>query len=325
MAIKKFFLTFTVVMLVFLMGAGIALIQVINNTEAKAMAEAQGAAELGIDIPDKSSNNTGNIFETYVTKPINALILVKDEVGANTDAIMLINFNTYDNEINIMSIPRDLMLKRDINKDGDYDNDIINMVYAHSDLDMEKTLSVIEDEIGCNIKYGAVMTLKVFREVIDELGRVTFTVPYRMLYNDPYQDLHINFQPGEYQFNGEDAEKLLRFRKNDIGVDSEYVNGSDIQRIHMQQDFFKALIEQKSNLFFIAKLREVINLIFDNLNTNATINEIIDFIPEVLKADLNDINWLNMPVTDTTDHIHLLAIEDELDDIIKEYFSTASN
>ena len=325
MAIKKFFLTFTIVMLVFLMGAGIALVQVINNAETKAIAAAQAAAEQGIDIPDSSNDGPGNIFEAYVTKPINALILVKDEVGANTDAILLVNFDTYDKKINIMWIPRDLMLDRDINKDGDYDNDIINMVYAHSNMDIEKTIGVFEDEIGCNIKYGAVMTLKVFRELIDELGRVTFEVPYRMLYNDPYQDLHINFQPGVYQFKGEDAEKLLRFRKNDPGVESDYVNGSELQRIKMQQDFLKAVIEQKSNMFFIAKLRDIINLIFDNLNTNATINEIIDFLPEVIKADLSSINMLSLPVTDTTDHIHLLALEDELKEMIIEYFNTPVN
>lgn len=325
MAIKKFFLTFTVVMLVFLMGAGIALIQVINNAEAKAIAKAQEAAELGIDIPYTAIDSPGNIFEPYITKPMNVLVLVKDEVGANTDAILLVNFNTYDNEISMMWIPRDLMLTRDINKDGDFDNDIINMVYAHSGLDIDKTIKVFEDEIGCNIKYGAVMTLKVFRELIDELGRVTFEVPYRMLYNDPYQDLHINFQPGVYQFNGEDAEKLLRFRKNDPGVESDYVNGSDLQRIQMQQDFMKAVIEQKSNLFFIAKLRDIINLIFDNLNTNASINEIIDFLPEVLKADLSAINMLSLPVTDTTDHIHLLAIEEELEEMLIEYFKAPAN
>ncbi|MBN1624659.1 MAG: LCP family protein [Clostridia bacterium] len=325
MAIKKFFLTFTVVMLVFLMGAGIALIQVINNAEAKAIAKAQEAAEGGFDLPDTAIDGPGNIFETYVTKPMNVLVLVKDEVGANTDAILLVNFNTYDNKISMMWIPRDLMLTRDINKDGDFDNDIINMVYANSGLDIDKTIKVFEDEIGCNIKYGAVMTLKVFRELIDELGRVTFEVPYRMLYNDPYQDLHINFQPGVYQFNGEDAEKLLRFRKNDPGVESDYVNGSDLQRIKMQQDFMKAVIEQKSNLFFIAKLRDIINLIFDNLNTNASINDIIDFLPEVLKADLSAISMLSLPVTDTTDHIHLLAVEDELDEMITEYFKAPAN
>jgi len=325
MAIKKFFMTFTVVILVFLMGAGIALIQVINNAEAKAIEEAKEAVEQGIDIPETPDDRPGNIFETYVTKPINVLVLVKDKVGANTDAILLINFNTFDNEISVMSIPRDLMLKRDINKDGDYDNDLINMVYAHSDLDIEKTIEVFEDEIGVNIKYGALMPLKVFREVMDELGRVTFEVPYRMLYNDPYQDLHINFQPGVYEFNGEDAEKLLRFRKNDAGVDSEYVNGSDMQRIQMQQNFMKAVIEQKANLLYVAKLREIINLVFDNLNTNATINDIIDFIPEILKADLTGINWLSLPVTDTADHIHLLPIEDEIDEMIREYFNAAAS
>lgn len=325
MAIKKFFQTFTVVILVFLIGAGIALVQVINNAEVKAIEKAKEAAEQGIDIPSFSNDGPGNIIDKYITKPMNALILVKDEVGANTDAILLVNFDTYDEEISMMWIPRDLMLKRDINKDGDYDNDIINMVYAHSGLDMEKTIDVFEDEIGCNIKYGAVMTLKVFRELIDELGRVTFDVPYRMLYNDPYQDLHINFQPGVHQFDGEDAEKLLRFRKNDPGVESDYVNGSDLQRIKMQQDFMKAVIEQKSNLFFVAKLRDIINLVFDNLNTNASINELIDFIPEVLKADLSAINMMSLPVTDTADHIHLLAIEDELDEMLKTYFVAPAN
>ncbi len=318
MAAKKFIATFTVIVLLCLAGAGIALIEVIEGAEARAAEEAREAAEQGTELPSDEYSE-GDVINQYVIKPFNTLVMVRDKVGANTDAIMLININPYDSKISVMSIPRDTIVSTDVNRNGE-DDDIINMVYAAKGLDVEQTTAYIGSELGCSIKYGVVMQLKVFSEVIDALGPVTFDVPYHMEYDDPYQNLHIYFEKGLHQFDGEDAEKLLRHRKNNEGVKSEAVNGSDIRRIKMQQDFLKAVIEQKTSLFHMRKLREIINIVFDNLNTDAQINDFFRVIPEVLKIDLNAIEWFTLPVRDDEDFIHLIPEEEEIKEIIRSNF-----
>ena len=320
MAIKKFFMTFTIIVFVFLIGAGIALIQVLNTAEAKAMEETIANIEQGGDLIDNTPEENDDTFVTYFgTDPFNALLLVRDKVGANTDAIMLLNLDTINNKISIMSIPRDTITSTDLNKDGK-DNDIMNMVYANHDLDIEQTMEYIGNELSCNIKYGAVMNLNAFREIIDQLGGVDFTVPALMDYDDPYQDLHIYFEPGEKHFNGEDAEKLLRFRKNNDDVLENYWNGSDINRINMQQQFIQDLVNQKGKLFYATKINNILGLIFDNLDTNIKTEEIIKYLPDVIKADLNNIEFFTLPTNDDEDFIHLIPDKDAIKEIIDSNF-----
>ena len=296
------------------------LIQVLNTAEAKAIEDALNAIENNIDIPNNPSEANDSVFTEYFTvEPFNTLIMVKDKVGANTDAIMLVNMDTISNKISVMSIPRDTIVSTDLNKDQ-LDNDIMNMVYANHSLDVEQTIEYIGNELGCNIKYGIVMNLKAFREVINQLGGVDFTVPALMDYDDPYQDLHIYFEPGLQHFNGEEAEKLLRFRRNNDDVDENYWNGSDLIRIKMQQTFIQELINQKTKFIFGAKINSIIQLIFDNLNTNISSDEIMKYLPEVLKADLNNIEFITLPTHDTVDFIHLVPERDKIEVIIKSNF-----
>lgn len=320
MAIKKFFMTFTIIMFCFLVGAGVVLIQVINTAEAKALEDKLNAIDSGLDPVVTDPEDNDDVFVDYFgTDPFNALLLVRDKVGANTDAIMLINLDTIKNKISIMSIPRDTITSTDLNNNG-IDDDIMNMVYANHDLDIDKTMDYIGNELGCNIKYGAVMKLNAFREIIDQLGGVDFNVPALMDYDDPYQDLHIYFEPGLQHFNGEDAEKLLRFRKNNDDVVENYWNGSDINRINMQQEFIQELINQKGKLFYATKINSIIGLIFDNLNTNIKAEEIVKYLPDVLKADLNNIEFFTLPTHDDVDFIHLIPERDAIDEIINSNF-----
>ncbi len=320
MAIKKFFMTFTIIVFCFLIGAGVVLIQVLNTAEAKAIDDALDAIENDIDIPNNSSEANDSVFTPYFAiEPFNTLLMVKDKVGANTDAIMLVNMDTISNKISVMSIPRDTIVSTDLNKDK-LDNDIMNMVYANHNLDIERTIEYIGNELDCNIKYGVVMNLKAFREIINQLGGVDFTVPALMDYDDPYQDLHIFFEPGLQHFNGEEAEKLLRFRRNNDDVTESYWNGSDLNRIKVQQDFIQELIKQKTKFIYGAKINSIIQLIFDNLNTNIPSDEIVKYLPEVLKADLNNIEFITLPTHDTIDFIHLVPERDAIEKIIKSNF-----
>ncbi len=320
MAVKKFFMTFTIIVFCFLVGAGVVLIQVINSAEAKALEDKIEAINKGLDPIENQPEENDDVFDDYFgTDPFNALILVRDKVGANTDAIMLVNLDTIKNKISIMSIPRDTITSTDLNKDG-IENDIMNMVYANHDLDIEKTMEYIGNELGCNIKYGAVMKLNAFREIIDQLGGVDFNVPALMDYDDPYQDLHIYFEPGLQHFDGEDAEKLLRFRQNNDDVEEDYWNGSDINRINLQQEFIQALIKQKGKLFYATKINSIIGLIFDNLNTNIKPEEIVKYLPDVLKADLNNIEFFKLPTHDDENFIHLIPERDAIEEIINSNF-----
>lgn len=320
MAIKKFFMTFTIIIFVFLIGAGIALIQLINAAEAKALETYKENLENGI-LPSNNNpeENDTTFIDYFGTQPFNALLMVKDKVGANTDAIVLINMDTINDKITMMWIRRDTYVTSDLNLNGKKD-DIMNMVYAYNDKDIKKTIDYIGKELGCNIKYGAVMNLKAVEDIVDQLGGVNYNVPALMDYDDPFQDLHIYFEPGIHYFNGEDAVRLLRFRQNNEGIPDTYWNGSDTMRTQMQQDFIKELIKQKSILFYAAKIESLAKLIFDNLDTNFVFKDIAKYTSDIISVDLSKIEFLTLPAVDDENFIHLIPDRDALKEIIRTKF-----
>lgn len=58
--------------------------------------------------------------------------------------------------------------------------------------------------------------------------------PYNMDYDDPTQDLHIHYKKGMQHLNGEDAVKVLRWRKNNSG---ESLSVGDVGRVEVQHSF----------------------------------------------------------------------------------------
>lgn len=320
MAIKKFFMTFTIIIFVFLIGAGIALIQVINTAEANALNTIKDNIDKGI-LPGVSTSeeNDSTFIDYFGTKPFNALLMVKDKVGSNTDAIVLINLDTINNKITMMWIRRDTYVSTDLNKNGKQD-DIMNMVYAYNDKDINKTIDYIGNELGCDIKYGAVMNLNAVEEIVDQLGGVNFNVPALMDYDDPFQDLHIYFESGMHFFNGEEAVKLLRFRQNNEGVPSTYWNGSDTMRTKMQQEFISELIKQKSKLFYAAKFESLAKLVFDNLDTNIVFKDIAKYTTDIISVDLETIEFLTLPAADDANFVHLIPDKEAIKEIIRTKF-----
>lgn len=101
-----------------------------------------------------------------------------------------------------------------------------------------------------------------------------------MVYDDPTQDLHINLPPGTYELNGEQVVHLLRYRKGNedpvTGIRKGYING-DEDRIKVQQDFVKALVEQKLNLALINKLPSIFSDVMSEVDTNLTVGDVIKY------------------------------------------------
>ena len=90
--------------------------------------------------------------------------------------------------------------------------------------------------MGFEIDNYAVVNTKAVAEIIDAIGGVYFDVPQDMVYRDPIQGLDINIKKGYQLLSGADAVKVLRFRDG--------YAGGDIQRIGVQQEFFKAIAKQ---------------------------------------------------------------------------------
>ena len=101
-----------------------------------------------------------------------------------------------------------------------------------------------------------------------------------MVYDDPVQGLHINLPPGTYELDGSQVVQLLRYRKGNpdpvTGIRKSYPNG-DTDRIKIQQDFMKALVDQKLNISLIQKIPSIFTDVKNEIKTNLSVKDVLKY------------------------------------------------
>jgi len=220
-------------------------------------------------------------------KPVNLLLLGLDKDKTRSDVIIVINYKPWKDALNMISIPRDT--KVIINGENHKINAMIGMGGE------ELTISKVERITGLNIDYFVTIDLEAFRKIVDELGGVEVYVPFDMVYDDPEQDLHINLKKGLQILDGSKAEQFVRYRKGNV-PQTGYKDG-DIGRINAQQEFIKALIEQKLNLKYLHKLDEIYDILSKHTRTNIKLKDLSYYLRNINIKDIkiNKINNYTLP------------------------------
>lgn len=305
---RRFFLITCTIIAVFLFFSGSAILAHINTL-----------SDLG-DETASHNNIVSDFLKPFVIgkDPVNFLILIGDKGEANTDTIMLANFNPSTNKINILSIPRDTR----VNVKG-LTIPKINSIYARKD-GPNLIVETVSNLLDVNVNYYVYFNISTFREIIDLLGGVDITVPVNMDYDDPTQNLHIHLKKGRQRLDGKKAEQFLRFRHPNVYTEEikKYYDGSDIKRIEAQQYFLKELIKQKANIFYFTKLNSIIDVIYKNLETNITINEIMKFAKNINDISINNVTMFTLPGTSRKDNgiWYYIMDREEAQNIVKENF-----
>lgn len=285
MNLRRFYFILTTILSVFLFISGTGILYYINNISA--------LEDLSSDSGDK--NNINDFLKSFAVgkDPVNFLVLVGDKEEANTDTMMLVNFNPITDKLSILSIPRDT--KVDV---PGLKIPKINSLYVRKSGE-KLVVNSVSDLLGVNIKYYVYFNIATFRKVIDLLGGVDYYVPIDMDYDDPTQNLHIHLKKGRQHLDGKKAEQLLRFRHPNGNRYSEemrkYYDGSDIKRIGVQQNFIKEVIRQKANILFLPKLNEIVNVVYDNLETNITLNEIFKLLKNISDFNIDNVSMFTLP------------------------------
>ena len=213
------------------------------------------------------------------------LLVGRDDAGGgNTDTIMVGCYDVKNGTLDVLSIYRDTLV------DVPWEIKKINSVYNQQG--MEGLQTQIKNLIGYTPDYYFVMEMDMVAELVDALGGVDYEVPYNMDYDDPTQDLHIHFQQGMQHLNGEDAVKLLRWRKNNSG---ESLSVGDIGRVEIQHSFLKAMMSQAISLSTLTNIKEIAGIVDENLNSNLSYGEMIWFGEHVLMMEKDNIQFHGLP------------------------------
>ena len=226
-------------------------------------------------------------------EPINILLLgISEDINTElTDTIILCSYNPQTQQASMISIPRDTFVGK--NKNYAKGTDKINSLYTRG---IDKTISAVENILDCSIDYYAVVKIHSLIKIIDIIGGINFEVPIDMDYDDPTQDLHIHLSQGMQKIDGEKAEQLLRFRHNNDGSSYPIEYGdNDFGRMKTQRNFITETIKQTLTIQNLPKAKEIINTIFENLDTNIEINDIIPYIIKATEFDFNNIISNQLP------------------------------
>lgn len=281
-----------------------------------------------------NANEGGTFIDKVVDKvvpkaPERTLVLVActDEGEGRTDGIMLVDYNSINNQISVVSIPRDTKVNIPSDmweimtenypeiKNDDPSFKKINAIPNYGkDRGIEFLQTYLEDLLDVKIDYYVHFNFEGFRYIIDSIGGIDFDVPQRMYYSDPTQDLYINLKPGMQHLDGEKAEHLLRFRS--------YPQG-DLKRVEVQQaflnEFFKKIVSVDT---IISNPETYFNTLTQYIDTNFTISDGLKYVGEIKELDVNNTQTYTLPCTpETISGISFVIVdENELKEFAYEVF-----
>lgn len=263
---------------------------ILNNAEdISAIIESYTDKKLaGVKVQQKPDLTPSKFNFKMLSRYQNILLLGVDSNGPNTlpfsgvrsDTMVILNIDLHGKSINAISIPRDskvyLAEEHGVQK--------INAAYAIGGIDLTK--KTIEETLGIRIHNYIIVNSEGVKKLIDAIGGVPIHIDQNMYYNDYSGKLHINFKKGDYVLSGEEAEGYLRFRKDMMG---------DIGRVHRQQKFIKALIEQIKSPEAVRKIPEALKIASLYTRTDLNLYQMSQYAAAAREIDLNKVEFVMLP------------------------------
>ena len=231
---------------------------------------------------------------------INLLILGESDANQGssdtpyylTDTIMVMSYNPQTQQASILSIPRDTYVgsKNKNTASSTYLQSYkVNSVYRNR-TNLDEAIKCISNLIGIELNYYVLIDTDAIVDVVDAIGGVWFNVPIDMDYEDLNQDLIIHLEAGEQLIDGNKAEQLLRFRHNQDGTSypTEY-GDNDLGRMRTQREFIQETAKQLLRIENAGKIVSLLDIVFKNVKTNLSIQEMKYYIPYAFKFDTSNI------------------------------------
>ena len=247
-----------------------------------------------------------------------------DQAGVDlTDTIIVASYNPNSQRAVLLSIPRDSFTGKNTKKATASEK--INAIYNLTK-DPQETLDAVNELTGLDIKYYMIVRTEALIELVDAIGPIEYDVPTNMNYDDPTQDLHIHINKGMQEIDGEKAEQLLRFRKNNDGTTfpAEY-GDNDIGRMRNQREFIMAVIDQTVTAGNITKLGQILDIASRNLTTNVDFNAVKDYLPYAVEFSTANMQTEVLPGTtpdlSKTNNVSIYVVDkEETETLIKRLF-----
>lgn len=239
--------------------------------------------------PDQESLLSGQADAEFMSNRTNILLLGIDESterenwGAfRTDTMILVSIDFSNNDVCMVSIPRDSYVKiynangSVANPDNPYSK--INNAFSEGGGAQKKgfeySIATVEKLMGVKIGYYCGFNMNVVKEVVNAMGGVDYDVDVEVKMNG--RELH----PGMQHLDGQGVLDYCRQRKG----------SSDIARIDRQQRMLTAILKQLKDTDQIANIPSIYSAVEANIMTNLNIKQISSLALVALRMDMSQLS-----------------------------------
>lgn len=212
------------------------------------------------------------------------LIAGTDKDGTRTDTMLLLYIDRDAGEVNLLSLPRDLLTYVDGNPMK------LNAVYGYGgcgEAGMELLMDEMVDRIGFRPDGYMLFDFDAVEKLINRMGGITFEVPCDMDYEDPSQSLSIHLKEGKQHLSGEEALWVLRYR-------SGYAL-ADLKRVEVQRDLVKAALTQWTKVWRLPRGVFALPVLTKGTTTDLSFREMLWLARSARSIGLGDAQLSTLP------------------------------
>ena len=224
---------------------------------------------------------------------LNILLLGIDaEEGEHgrSDAIMVLTIDSKNDQMQIVSIPRDT--RTEIVGKGIQDK--INHAYAFGGAEM--SIDTIESFLDMELDYYVSMNMDGFESLVNELGTITVNS------DREWSDSKYDFNFGKNEMDGEKTMAYVRMRKEDPE--------GDVGRNKRQRQVVEGIINKGASVASVPKITNLVSILGDNMETNLDMDDMQKLLLNYQGAR-KDISEYQMTGEGTTiDGVYYLTVDE---------------
>ena len=212
----------------------------------------------------------------------NIFLAATDVEGFRTDTMMVLSYDTVEQKVGVVSIPRDTITQREAGKNP-------HLVYGSGGV--EKRIEEVSHMLGIVIDGYVKVDISGFIALVDYLGGVDFYVPVNMNYDDPIQNLHIHYQKGMQHLDGQQAMEVARYRhdnNNPDGTPGPNQDYTDVGRTKTQQEMLVALAKKVLAWDSLTKINGFVEIFNQYVETDLTLSNMLFFAQKAIDLDVSN-------------------------------------
>ena len=211
--------------------------------------------------------------------------------AANTDTIMLVHLDASSSTINVMSVPRDLMVQIPL-PDGGVETGKVNAAYSLGGPNL--VVKTLQEDVFPELQVNHIVDINFggFVDLVNAIGCVYTQIDHRYYNNTALTDYSsIDIQPGYQKLCGAQALTYVRFRHTD----------NDLVREARQQDFIREAKDQYGQANLITHRDQLLKIFGAHTRTDPdlhTIDGLINLFNLVAFSDGHTIRQFPFPAAD---------------------------